>query len=188
MSETIKSLTYAPGEPAFKPPLSARITPRMIFFGLVMLVLVGYPLYVFVESAVTGGIKDIGGGYKQVDLKAMSTFYFDGDSGKVEDVPPKWRSLDGQKIVVVGEMWQPYSAGNQIKGFELVYSIAQCCFNGPPQIQHFVQAKVIPGKSVGYHSGPVRVSGTLRVDVTRDELGKITGVYHLDVEDVRPVS
>ena len=176
---------------AFKtssPPRTAsRVTPRMVFFILVVLLLVGYPVYVFLESALTGGIRDRGG-YKEVDLKAMSLFHFDQESGTIEDVPQKWRELDGQKVKVVGEMWDPYSAGNQVVGFQLVYSIAKCCFSGPPQIQHFVQARVVPGKSVGYDTGPVEVTGTLRVNVTRNELGKITGVYHLEVESARPVS
>jgi len=159
----------------------------MIFFILVVLLLVGYPVYVFLESALTGGIRDRGG-YKEVDLKAMSLFHFDQQNGTLDDVPQKWRDLDGQKVKVVGEMWDPYSAGNQVVGFQLVYSIAKCCFSGPPQIQHFVQARVVPGKSVGYYSGPVEVMGTLHVKVTRDELGKITGVYHLDVESARAVS
>ena len=169
------------------PAVASRVTLRMIFFILVVLLLVGYPVYVFLESALTGGIRDRGG-YKEVDLKAMSLFHFDQENGTIDDVPQKWRELDGQKVKVVGEMWDPYSAGNQVVGFQLVYSIAKCCFSGPPQIQHFVQARVVPGKSVGYPSGPVEVMGTLRVKVTRDELGKITGVYHLDVESVRAVS
>jgi hypothetical protein len=169
------------------PPMASRVTPRMIVFLLVVLALVGYPIYVFVEAAVTGGIRDRGD-YKEVDLKAMSLFHFDQNNGTIDDVPAKWRALDGQKVVVVGEMWEPYSAGNLVAGFELVYSIAKCCFSGPPQIQHFVQSRVVPGKTVGYHSGPVEVTGTMRVKVTRDELGKITGVYHMDVESVRPVS
>jgi len=169
------------------PPTASRVTPRMVFFILVVLLLVGYPVYVFLESALTGGIRDRGG-YKEVDLKAMSLFHFDQESGTIEDVPQKWRELDGQKVKVVGEMWDPYSAGNQVVGFQLVYSIAKCCFSGPPQIQHFVQARVVPGKSVGYDTGPVEVTGTLRVNVTRNELGKITGVYHLEVESARPVS
>ena len=167
--------------------MTSRVTPRMVFFLLVVLALVGYPVYVFVEAAVTGGIRDRGD-YKEVDLKAMSLFHFDQNNGTIDDVPAKWRALDGQKVKVVGEMWQPYSAGNLVVGFELVYSIAACCFSGPPQIQHFVQSRVESGKSVGYHTGPVEVTGTMRVKVTRDEIGKITGVYHMDVESVRPVS
>ena len=170
-----------------RPPLASRVTPRMVFFLLVVLVLVGYPVYVFVEAAVTGGIRDRGD-YKEVDLKAMSLFHFDQNTGTIDDVPAKWRALDGQKVKVVGEMWEPYSAGNLVVGFELVYSIAKCCFSGPPQIQHFVQCRVVSGKTAGYHSGPVEVTGTMRVKVTRDDLGKITGVYHMEVESVKPLS
>ncbi len=170
-----------------RPPITSRVTPRMVFFLLVVLALVGYPVYVFVEAAVTGGIRDRGD-YKEVDLKAMSLFHFDQQTGTIDDVPQKWRALDGQKVKVVGEMWDPYSAGNHVVGFELVYSIAKCCFSGPPQIQHFVQCLVSPGKTVGYHTGPVEVTGTMHVKVTRDEAGKITGVYHMEVESVRPVS
>ncbi len=171
-----------------KLPLRERFNFRMIFFIAFVLLLVGYPVYWMVKMQVTGGVEKVAGGYTYVDLKAMSTFTFDQANGTIDDVPAKWRALDGQKVKVVGEMWQPYSAGNLVVGFELVYSIAKCCFSGPPQIQHFVQSHVVPGKTVGYYSGPVEVTGTLRVKVTRDDLGKITGVYHLEVEGVRPVS
>jgi hypothetical protein len=163
-----------------------RITPRIVVFLAVIAVLVGYPVYVYVDSVVSGGIKSHGE-YKEVDLKAMSLFPFDQTAGRVEDIPQKWRELDGQKIVVEGEMWDPLSAGNQVVAFQLVYSIAKCCFNGPPQIQHFVQARTLQGKNVGYYTGPVRVKGTLHVRVVRDD-ARITGVYHLDVESVEPVT
>ncbi len=162
------------------------LNARFIMFLLVVLALVGYPIYIYIDSVVSGGIKDRGG-YKEVDLKAMSLFPFDQINGTLEDIPEKWRALDGQKVIVEGEMWQPFSAGNQVRGFELVYSIAKCCFQGPPQIQHFVQSRVPFGNSVGYYSGPVRVKGTLHVKVIKDET-RITGVYHLEVESVEPVT
>ena len=78
------------------------------------------------------------------------------------------------------------SAAADVNEFELVWSVANCCYTGSPQVQHFVQAKVVEGRKVRYYTRPVRVHGTLRVDVTRHE-GQITGVYHLDVERVEPV-
>jgi hypothetical protein len=168
-------------------PLSERINLRMIvFFGVIGL-LIGYPVYWFVHEQLTGGISDAGGGYKEVDLKAMSLFPFDQTNGKITDVPQKWRDLDGKKVILYGEMYQPYSAGNQMGGFSLVYSIAKCCITTQPQIQHFVQSKVAAGKNVEYYPGLVKVTGTLHVDVQKDkEADKITGVYHLDVESVEP--
>jgi hypothetical protein len=172
-----------------KPPFVARINFRLIAFVLVIGALVGYPVYIYLEQTLTGGIKNAGGGFKEVNLKAMSNFPFDNSNGKLEDVPDKWRNLDGQKVILEGEMWSPYMAGNRVHNFQLVYSIAKCCFNGPPQIQHFVQARAVPGASIGYYNGPVRVKGTLHVDVRRDEeAGKVTSVYQLDVEELEPVS
>jgi hypothetical protein len=88
--------------------------------------------------------------------------------------------------MVEGEMWEPTGTDSGVTNFQLVYSIAKCCFSGPPQIQHFVQAKAVDGKKLNYYSGLVRVVGTLRVDVVRSE-GKITQVYAMDVESIDPV-
>jgi hypothetical protein len=162
-----------------------RVPPRMIIFALVAGLLLGFPAYVFLHEKLTGGIVDHGD-YVEVDLKAMSTFEFDQDNGKLTDVPEKWRALDGKRVLVTGEIWQPREADGRMSEFQLVYSIAKCCFSGAPKIQHFVQAKVNPGKTVEYSSNLVRVMGTLRVDV-KNEAGKVTQVYALEVESVDPV-
>lgn len=169
----------------YKPPLSQRINVRMIVFAAVMLLLIGYPTYNYLDVALTGGVKDLGNGYKQVDLKAMSTFPFDQQSGTINDVPPQWRALDGQKVVLYGEMWNDVSAADQLETFELVYSIAKCCLSGPPQIQHFIHSKVIDGGKAQYHPGQVKVTGTLNVEVMRAD-GQIISVYQLYVDSVEP--
>ncbi|CAN5551100.1 hypothetical protein BH09PLA1_BH09PLA1_31060 [soil metagenome] len=177
--------------PAPKPPTRSgpRITPQMIVFALLILGIFGGLGYVYLDSAISGGIKDIGNGFKQVDLKAMSTFSLDQVNGTVDDVPKKWRELDGQKVVVYGEMWEPMSAGNgRVAGFDLCYSIAKCCFSGPPQVQHFVKARVSPNHAAYYYPNQVKVSGVLHVNVVRDaEAGKLTQVYAMDVESIEPV-
>src|SRR5687768_14568220 len=116
----------------YKPPLSERINVRMIVFAAVMLLLIGYPTYYYLDIALTGGVKDLGNGYKQVDLRAMSTFPFDQNNGTLDDVPEQWRALDDQKVVLYGEMYNDMSAGDRLATFELVYSIAKCCLSGPP--------------------------------------------------------
>jgi hypothetical protein len=173
-------------ESAVKIPLSERINIRVLIFILIVAAIPGYILYIMIDAQVTGGIKNAGGGYKFVDLKAMSSFELDQNSGVITDVPQKWRDLDGQKVILHGEMWQPTSANNEVAGFDLCYSIAKCCFSGPPKVQHFVKSKVQQGKSVGYYDGQVEVKGKLHVDVKNDA-GKLTSVYQLDVESVEPV-
>ena len=169
----------------YKPPLRERINMRMLLFAGVMLLLIGYPTYYYLDIALTGGVKDLGNGYKQVDLRAMSTFPFDQNNGTINDVPEQWRALNGQKVVLYGEMWQPTSAGDKVDTFELVYSIAKCCLSGPPQIQHFVHSRVNQGGQADYYNGLVKVTGTLNVNVVKDE-GKVVSVYQLHVDTVEP--
>src|SRR5438477_5952420 len=99
--------------------------------GLLSIVLVGaigFILYQFVFMAVTGGVVQKGNFY-EVDLKAMSVFPFDQAGGTINDIPKKWRDLEGKRIVVYGEIWQPYAAGSKVAGFQLCYSITKSCFN-----------------------------------------------------------
>lgn len=169
-------------ETNMKVPLSQRVNVRMIVFWLVMLALVGFPVYLFLDSTLTGGIRQRGD-YTQIDLKAMSNFPFDQINGTQQDVPEIWLKQNGKKVILYGEMWQPQVAAGKISNFELCYSIAKCCFSGPPQIQHFVQAKAAPGSNVEYYDGLVKVTGTLHVNVIKSA-GRIQSIYQLDVESV----
>jgi hypothetical protein len=176
--------------PLKRPParraFSQRFNARMLIFGLVMLMPIGYIVYDFLDSVITGGIKDIGGGYKLVDLKAMSNFPLDQVVGRQEDIPKKWRDLDGQKVVLYGEMWEGSSAAtDNVPAFDLCYSIAKCCFNGPPQVQHFVHSRASEGKSLNYYANLVKVTGTLHVHLTQ-EAGRVSSVYQLDVDNIEP--
>src|SRR5215211_4536516 len=85
-------------------PLSQRINLRMVVFGLIVLALVGVPLYWYLSVALTGGIRDAGNGYKDVDLMSMVMFPFDQKYGTIGDVPAKYRALDGQRVILTGEM------------------------------------------------------------------------------------
>lgn len=176
--------------PAPRPSRSGRrITPQMIVFGLLVFGIVGGLVYTYLDSAISGGIKDIGNGFKQVDLKAMSTFSLDQVNGTIDDVPKKWRELDGQNVVMYGEIWEPLAAGDgRMASFDLCYSVAKCCFSGPPQVQHFVKARVKPDRAAYHYPNQVKVTGVLHVNVTRDAEGsKVAQVYSMDVEAVEPV-
>jgi len=183
------NLAYA--SPRLRPPsFWQRINLRMVLFVVVAMSLVAYPVYVYLDNLLTGGIKSMGNGYKQVDLKAMSLFAFDPGTSDINDVPKKWRELDGEKVILYGEQYQPFSAGSgNVAGFELCYSIAKCCVGGPPKVQHFVHALTIPGRNVDYYGGAlVKAVGTLHVKVIRDPgTSFVTGIYSMDLEDVEPV-
>jgi hypothetical protein len=169
-----------------KIPLRERINFRLIIFLLVIGTPIVWVVYTFLQAELTHGIQDAGNGYKLVDLKKMSSFDLDQSTGKLSDVPPDMRQLDGKKVVLYGEIWAPDSASPELNHFDLCYSIAKCCFSGPPLVQHFVKSKTANG-TVGYYSGLVKVKGTLHVNIIPG-VEKIASVYQLDVESVEPVS
>jgi hypothetical protein len=173
-------------ESAVKVPLSERFNFRMIVFIAVIGFLVGYPVYVLIDAQVSHGIKNVAGGYKQVNLKAMGNFVFDAQNGSVNDVPPQYRGLDGQKVVLVGEMFsrQSFSEANR---FELVYSIQKCCFGGPPKVQERVFCIVPNNGTVEIMGGQTRVTGTLHVKPKKDG-DTINELYTLDVHKVEQAS
>src|SRR5438477_11312534 len=88
---------------ALKSPMSGRINFRMLIFFAVLLQPLAGMMYVYFDSVVTGGIKRSANGYLEVDLKAMSVFPFDQVGGTINDIPIKWRELNGKKVVVYGE-------------------------------------------------------------------------------------
>jgi hypothetical protein len=154
-------------------------TAVMIAAGAFVL---AYPIYNVLEQAVTHGIHQRGD-LLVVDMKAMSDFNFDQSNGQTTDIPPPFRRLDGQRVMLAGEMVMPNTATGSLDRFQLCYSIANCCFAGPPRVQHFVYARVLPGRNVAYTQGVVNVVGTLHVGVERAD-GQVSSVYRMDVEKV----
>ncbi len=145
---------------------------------------IGYPIYAYLDTLITGGIHRKGD-LLAVDLKAMSSFEIDQKRGQTDDIPQIYRNLDGKRVELTGQMWDPYAAEGKVCNFTLVYSITNCCFSGPPKVQHFVQATVVPGKTIDVYPDFVDVIGTLHVGVKQGE-GKVQSVYRLDVEKVTP--
>ena len=78
------------------------------------------------------------GDYADVDLKAMGNFPFSPAAGTRDDVPARWRALDGKRVQLEGFMWSPVSAGTRGTEFQFVYNINICCIGGPPQVQERV--------------------------------------------------
>lgn len=162
-----------------------RINFRMIVFAAVVLGLLGYPAYIYLNSVLSGGIER-SGNYLKVDLKAMGDYPFPTD-GTLTDVPAKWQGLNGKQVMLMGEVWAPNEAGDHMTKFELVYSIAKCCFGGPPKVQERVFAHVpasmrVPNLTYSF----ANVYGKLHVDVVKDH-GVVTSVYNLAVSKIEPL-
>jgi hypothetical protein len=162
----------------------------MVFFAVILIPL-GYIVYLFADTAISRGIWDVNdprfGNLKQVDLKAMSVFPFNQEQGTDAEIPPEFRALDGKRVMLIGEQYIGGSARGRQSEFDLVYSITKCCFSGPPQVQHFVKCTPMPGKKIGTHSGLVKAVGILHVGVQKMD-GRIASVYRLDVESLEPTT
>ena len=166
-------------------PRRSRVSLRLVL----LLGLVAAPFlyfgYVIVDQAVHKGVVNRGS-YYDVDLKSLGYFPFDANKDDFNDIPQRWRALDGKRVALVGEMYTGGSAAPHINAFELVYSIQDCCFGGPPRVQERVFARVPNGGKVPYYGQIVRVVGTLHVEAKRDETGQIVSIYELDIESVDP--
>jgi hypothetical protein len=174
-------------------PLSQRINWAMAArVGVVValvLALVGYALKVTYESVIQGGVVSAGDHYR-VELKQMSNFDMDQTLGTVADVPERFRDLDGKKVILEGEVAPGgISAGDMVKQFSLCYSVAKCCFGGPPRVQHFVACSAGGRPMPNYDgAGPVRVYGTLHIKVIKTDVGTIASIFQMDVERIERVS
>jgi hypothetical protein len=164
-------------------PRSSWLNLRVLMFVLVFGGIIGWVGWTALSSAMTGGVVNRGD-YYDVDLKYISLFPLDQQTGVTADVPERFRALDGKKVVLVGEMWAPNAAGPAVGSFDLCYSIAKCCFSGPPQAQHFVKSVSSKnGEALPLYDGLVRVKGTLSVGVVNDG-GKVQSVYRMKVDSI----
>ncbi len=170
-------------KPSPKVPLSERINFRMIAVAAVVMFLIGYPVYMYVEAAMNGGVKKVGD-VAEVDLKALGNFPFDEVNGTLKDVPPRYRELDGKKVILQGYPYVTNYAGDEIPEFQFVYNIAKCCFGGPPKVQERVFAHAPKGGTVPNYSGSfATMEGTLHVRPQVDG-GKIVSLYDLDIDKI----
>jgi len=186
--------TVTPSTPA-APPARA---PRQINWGMyirvglvvgIVLFFAGFALYETFNLVWRGGVINKGD-YFDVNLQSMGNFEMDQRMGTLADIPQRYRDLNGKKVLLQGEVAPAgYSAGRG-SDFDLCYSVAKCCFGGPPKVQHFVACKVPKdAKKVPdwIWSGQIKVFGTLHVKVKKEgEL--ITSIYQLDIERIEPVS
>jgi hypothetical protein len=149
-----------------------------------MAIIVGYPLFDAVDGAIPHHLRQRGGVWV-CDLKTLGNFDFDQANGKTEDIPKEFRDLDGRRIKVTGEMWAPFRADGKVIDFDLVYSVASCCFSGPPRIQHIVKARLRSGAAAQYSHGRVDAEGTLHVGVVKTGEA-IDSIYRMDVDRLEP--
>jgi hypothetical protein len=121
--------------------------------------------------------------YAEVNLKALGNFTFDEERGRTEDIPRQWRDLDGGRVALTGFMLSPWDAGAGLQKYQLVNNVnSSSGFKRPPLVQERVVATAPASTPVFSMYDCVRVSGVLHVGVQRDQLGRVTSVFRIDVE------
>jgi len=186
---TTSSVPATPSQPFAPAPAEHR--PRFNLRMWIFIIAISAPFVLIIGNAVldsmTGGISDHGD-YKEVDLKQLGNFTFNDMLGKPEDVPERYRKLDGQRVLLKGFMYGPEDAGPRGRRFQFVYNVTKCCFSGPPQVQErvfSVAKKEIPIYDMYTFA---EVVGTMHVRLVKDPVsGKIVSVYDLDVESAKRV-
>ena len=168
-------------------PLGERINLRIVLFVGVLALIFGSIAWKFVDNALSSGIKDRGG-YLEVDLKTMSDWEMDPVLATDKVIPAPFRALDGKRVQLIGEIAPNSTAKGDVPSFDLVYSVAKCCFTGEPKIQHFIKCRVMPGGRAESSVGLVKVIGTLHVGIERDpeHSNRVSSVFRVDVESVEP--
>jgi len=162
---------------------------RLLAFVGFFFVVFGSLGYTIFSEVISGGVHKRGD-VVEVNLKAMGNFPFEAQGGTVKDVPPKYRALDGKKVLLQGFMYTPNSAGSDASSCQLVYNVQKCCFSGPPQVQERVFLHPPADRKVSRYDQYtlVNVIGTLSVKVERDSVGNTTSVYTMVPDDVTPAS
>ena len=157
------------------------LNPRLVAVVGVFALLIGFPVYSLVKAQINHGVERVAGGY-HVDLKALGDFPFNAETGTVENVPERYRQLDGKKVTLEGFVYADTSAGDRVQTFQFVYNIQKCCFGGPPKVQERVFA-IARNKPVDNSSVEVSLTGTLHVKVVRPpDGGEAVAVYTMDVD------
>jgi len=170
-----------------KPSLFRSFNPPMVL--VVALAFAGFSAIFSLQLGQTTGPILFHPDYCEVEFKAMTNFDLDQMNGQITDVPAKFRALDGKKIELIGEMWDPKGATeDKLSYFQLVNSKTNSGLSGPPLAQHFIDGNVVPGNTCYYYpDGKVAVWGTLHIRFRRDTHGVINSVYAIDVVEVDPL-
>ena len=77
----------------------------------------------------------------------------------------------------------PVAATIGLTTFLLVKDRASCCFGKRPQINHFIEVKLKPGRTADFSSDPVTVRGILKVDDRWDGDWQL-GLYWMEGAEV----
>ncbi|HZL37014.1 MAG TPA: hypothetical protein VFC78_16965 [Tepidisphaeraceae bacterium] len=162
-----------------------RLNVRLIVFLSILVIPVLWFEYRLLNPVDAGGVQQHVG-WARVDLKALGNFPFDPYSGGIEQVPARFRQLDGKRVVLEGFMAYP-SVGDNFRDFQFVYNLRRGSTKAP-QVQERVFVHCPSDRKVAYINDFARLTGILHVKIIRDpNTGQVVALYEMDMEHVEPI-
>jgi hypothetical protein len=129
---------------------------------------------VLVLAAGCGKVDVPAGGVPDLPLMTLGAFEYK-DKMKLPEETTRW---SGKRVRATGFM-NPTSQARNLTTFLLVKDRSSCCFGKRPQINHYVEVKLKPGKTMDYTTDPVTVTGLFTVDDRWDGDWQL-GLYWMD--------
>lgn len=114
----------------------------------------------------------------EMSIRELGNFTYDGA------IPDDVRRLSGARVRLSGYM-MPLTESARVRQFDLVPSVASCCFNQPPGVEHIVRVTCDRGTAIEYSPDVVVVEGTLTVGEQRED-GVVVSLYQVQATKVTP--
>jgi hypothetical protein len=118
-------------------------------------------------------------GTRGVPWEVLRAFDYSKAQG-LDDVPESIKSLDGQRVAMMGFLWANYDV-TDIRQFGLVGSHWSCCYGMPPGLSDVVDVTLTAGSpGLERTRNPVRVEGIFHVNEARDpEFDHLMSIYQI---------
>ncbi len=118
-------------------------------------------------------------GTRGVPWEVLRAFDYAQAQG-LDDVPETIKSLDGQRVAMLGFLWANYDV-TDIREFGLVGSHWSCCYGMPPGLSDVVDVTLTAGSpGLERTRNPVRVEGIFHVKEARDpEFDHLMSIYQI---------
>ena len=105
-----------------------------------------------------------------------------------EDIPPKIKSLNGEKIEIEGFMLPLEGEDDNLQSFVLLENQLACCFGAIPLLNEWIYVKVPKRKKIrSLQDELILLYGTLRVGAEFED-GMLNGIYHLELDRLETVA
>ncbi|HVZ80419.1 MAG TPA: DUF3299 domain-containing protein [bacterium] len=102
------------------------------------------------------------------------------------DIPAPIRTLNGQKVEVVGFMIPMATDKEKVSSFILAQSRMTCCYGVTPKLNQWIYVKMVPGSEIeGIMDVPVTVHGTLDIGREFDEENGGWCLYRMSSDRVK---